>query len=65
MRLHPLSFSQIIDENTELEFSDRGLVCEGILEKSKEKNMEVVFSEPFYEEELYKNVQRVDHSHDN
>jgi len=65
LRLHPLDFSQIIDENTELKFSDRGLEGEGIPEESEEKNTEVVFGEPFYEEELFKNVVKVDDSHDN
>ena len=65
LRLHPLNFLQIIDDNTELKFSDRGLVGEGIPEEGKEKNTEVVFGKPFYEEELYNNVQRVDDSHDN
>eukprot|EP00578_Thalassiosira_sp_NH16_P021853 CAMPEP_0181092650 /NCGR_PEP_ID=MMETSP1071-20121207/9029_1 /TAXON_ID=35127 /ORGANISM="Thalassiosira sp., Strain NH16" /LENGTH=473 /DNA_ID=CAMNT_0023174839 /DNA_START=420 /DNA_END=1841 /DNA_ORIENTATION=- len=53
VRLHPLDFTQIIDEEAELECDDGRL--SGVVEEVDEKNTEVVFGEPFYEEEEYGN----------
>ena len=65
LRLRPADFSQIIDENAELKCNDIGLQGVAILEENEEKNTEVVFGEPFYQEELFQNVRAVDDSHDN
>lgn len=52
VRLHPLDFSQIIDEETELKYTETGRGPLGLVqEEVDEKNTEVVFGEPFYEEE--------------
>jgi len=66
LRLHPRDFSQIIDENAELECGDNGLQGVGILEEtSEEKNTEVVFGDPFYGKDLFQNVCSIEDSHDN
>ena len=66
VRLHPLDFSQIIDENTELKYTEQvsssmgngGLVP---VKEVNEQDTEVVFGRPFYEEnDLFQNVRNTD-----
>ena len=66
VRLHPLDFSQIIDENTELKYTEQvspgggglGLVP---VKEVNEQDTEVVFGQPFYEENgLFQNVRNTD-----
>ena len=66
VRLHPLDFSQIIDENTELKYTEQvsssmgngGLVP---VKEVNEQDTEVVFGRPFYEEnDLFQNVRNTE-----
>ena len=63
VRLHPLDFSQIIDENTELKYIEphsSGGLLGPVTEEVTEKDTEVAFGEPFYEEEgLFQSVRPI------
>jgi len=68
VHVNPLDFSQIIQENVELQKGRKGEVIpvpEETEEAAEEEKEEEVFGEPFYAEELYDHVRTVNDSKDN